>query len=443
VNIEVLKANLYRDSLMREASGGQRMRHVAVISLHSCPLAALGGKETGGMNVYVRELSREMGLVGWHVDVFTRSQNPHISRIVPLGRNARVIHLKAGPEEPVPKNELPQYLSEFLSGVRQFTDWERISYDLIHSHYWLSGWVGGQLSRQWSIPLMHMFHTLGMLKNVVNRRREEKEPQRRLAIEGEVMDFADCLVAPSPWERQQMVAHYQAEPAKIKVIPCGVDLNLFRPIPSLRAQKFLGLSQRRFILFVGRIDAIKGIDVLIQAIHRLSRKPLKGREELGVIIVGGEMDVDPETESQELQRLRKMVARMKLQDRITFWGSQRQDLLPYFYSAAEALILPSRYESFGMVALEAMACGTPVIASRVGGLQYTIEDGRTGFLVPEGDWRLLAERIREVIENPPLRKKVIKAAMAKVKQFGWPIVAKRILSLYESLTSQPLTLHGP
>jgi D-inositol-3-phosphate glycosyltransferase len=279
-----------------------------------------------------------------------------------------------------------------------------------------------------------MFHTLGALKNAVNRKKEEQEPQGRLAIEGQIMDFVDCLVAPSPWEREQMILHHQAQPAKIQVIPCGVDLNLFKPIPSLKAQKFLGLSQRQFILFVGRIDAIKGIDVLIQAIHHLSRKFMRGSRELGVIIIGGELDVDPQTENQEMQRLRRMVARMKLQDRIAFWGSQRQDLLPYFYSAAEALVLPSRYESFGMVALEAMACGTPVIASRVGGLQFTLEDGQTGFLVPEGDWLLLAERIREVIENPSLKRKVVTAAMAKVKQFGWPVIAQRVLSLYDSIT---------
>ncbi len=409
------------------------MRHVAVLSVHSCPLAALGGKETGGMNVYVRELSRQMGRLGLGVDVFTRSQNPHISRIVHLGRNARVIHLEAGPEEPVLKNLLLQYMPKFVSGVRQFAESERISYDLVHSHYWLSGWVGGQLKREWSIPLVHMFHTLGALKNAVKRKKGEKEPGRRLVIEGQIMGLADCLVAPSPWEKEQMSVYHQAQPEKIKVIPCGVDLNLFKPIPSLKAQKFLGLSQGQFILFVGRIDAIKGIDVLIQAIYHLSRKPLKGGAELGVIIIGGELDVDPLTENQEMQRLRKMVARMNLQHRIAFWGSQRQDLLPYFYSAAEALVLPSRYESFGMVALEAMACGTPVIASRVGGLQFTLEDGQTGFLVPEGDWLLLAERIREVIENPSLKRKVVTAAMAKVRQFGWPVIAQRVLSLYDSI----------
>jgi D-inositol-3-phosphate glycosyltransferase len=409
------------------------MKRIAVLSVHSCPLAALGGKETGGMNVYVRELSREMSRLGFRVDVFTRSQNPHISRIVPLERNARVIHLKAGPEEPVPKDDLFQYLPEFVSGVVQFAGSEDISYDLVHSHYWLSGWVGGELKHKWSIPLVHMFHTLGALKNQMSRAKEKKEPMKRLAVEGQIMDFADRVVAPSPWEKEEMVSYHQAQREKIKVIPCGVDLKVFKPIRSLKAKKFLGLLEKKFILFVGRIDAIKGIDVLIRAIHHLTCKPFSSNQELGLIIVGGEMDADPQMENQEMQRLRKMVARMKLQDRVAFLGYQRQDLLPYFYSAAEALVLPSRYESFGMVALEAMACGTPVIASRVGGLQYTVEDGRTGFLIPEGDWRLLAERICEVIENPSLRKRIVTVAMAKVKQFGWPTITQKVLSLYEAL----------
>jgi len=409
------------------------MKRIAVLSVHSCPLAALGGKETGGMNVYVRELSRGLGRLGLRVDVFTRSQNPHISRIVPLGRNSRVIHLQAGPEEPVSKNNLLQYMPEFTSALISFAKQEGTLYDLVHSHYWLSGWVGGQLKREWDVPLVHMFHTLGTLKNSVARRKEEREPRQRLIVEQEIMDFADELVAPSPWEKQQMIHHNGPPASKIKVLPCGVDLGLFKPIPSLAAKKYLGLSQRKFVIFVGRILPIKGIDVLIRAIQSLSRKGAGSDQEMGLILIGGELDADPQTENQELQNLRGMVARLHLQERIAFWGAQRQDLLPYFYSAAEALVLPSRYESFGMVALEAMACGTPVIASRVGGLQYTVEDGRTGFLVPEGDWRLLAGRIREVVENPSLRERLSAGAMAKVRQFGWPTIAQKILSLYASL----------
>jgi D-inositol-3-phosphate glycosyltransferase len=410
------------------------MRRLAVLSVHSCPLAALGGKETGGMNVYVRELSRQFGRLGIEVDVFTRSQNPHICPVVPLGRNARVIHVKAGPEEPIPKQEIFRHLPEFASRVIHFGEESRRDYELVHTHYWLSGWVGKRLKEKWSIPLVHMFHTLGILKNFVLPENREREPRRRLTVERQILGFADGLIAPNPWERDQMIGQ-DAQPSKIDVIPCGVDLTLFKPLSSSRARRILGLSQRDFILYVGRIDAIKGIDVLIRAIHRLSRGRLKGGQELGLIIIGGEKEAGGQEKSKEMDRLRRMVTRMGLQDRVAFWGSQRQDWLPYFYAAAQALVLPSRYESFGMVALEAMACGTPVIASRVGGLQYTVEDEESGLLFPEGDWRLLAECIREVLENRLLRQRLVASALERVKEFSWPKVAQKVLAFYQALKS--------
>lgn len=409
------------------------MMRTAVLSVHSCPLAALGGKETGGMNVYVRETAREMGRRGVAVDVFTRSQNPHITRVVSLGRNARVIHLKAGPEEPLPKNEFLPHLSEFAAGVAKFAAGEGLSYDLIHSHYWLSGRAGEMLKRQWSVPMVHMFHTLGVLKNTRNPRRAEMEPPARVEAEREIMREADALIAPSPWEKERMVSLCGGDPKKIRVIPCGVDLSLFRPIPPGRARQTLGLSKRKFVLFVGRIDAIKGIDLLIRAVHCLVEKNCLGKHEIGLIIVGGDRDADPRIETREMQRLRKLVARRDLGKEVAFWGAQRQDLLPFFYSAAEAVILPSRYESFGMVALEAMGCGRPVIASRVGGLQFTVEDGRNGFLFPEGNWKELAERIRRVIVSPALKKKLGRAALRRAGQFRWPKIVGELLRVYRSL----------
>lgn len=412
------------------------MRRVAVLSVHSCPLAALGGKETGGMNVYVRELSREMGRKGWQVDVFTRSQNPHISRIVSLGRNARVIHLPAGPETPVPKTEILRFLPDFIKSLEEFTLQDKISYNLIHSHYWLSGWVGERLKEKWSLPLLHMFHTLGFLKEATKKNRKEKESEERLSIEKEIMKKADCLITSTPWEKEQIISLNNIDPCKIKVIPCGVDLRLFKPIPMRKAKRFLGLSaEKEFILFVGRIDAIKGIDVLIKAFDYIMKRHLRRTKNLGLIIIGGEVDVAIREENQEWQRLKKLVENLGLQERIAFWGPQRQDLLPYFYSAAQALILPSHYESFGMVALEAMACGTTVIASDVGGLPFTIKDGENGFLIPEGNYMVLAEKILEVVENQDLRKKIKQKALRKVKKFAWPIITQKVLTLYDSLIS--------
>lgn len=413
------------------------MKRVAVLSVHSCPLAALGGKETGGMNVYVRELSREMGRKGWQVDVFTRSQNPHISRIVSLGKNARVIHLPAGPEIPVPKTKILRFLTDFIKNLEEFTLQDKISYNLIHSHYWLSGWVGQKLKEKWSLPLLHMFHTLGFLKEAAKKNRKEKESKERLRIEKQIMKKADYLITSTPWEKEQIVFFNNVDPAKIKVIPCGVDLGLFKPIPMGKAKRFLGLSnEKEFILYVGRIDAIKGIDILIRAFDYIMKRHLRRTKELGLIIIGGEVDLTNREENQEWQRLRRMVENLGLQERIAFWGPQRQDLLPYFYSAAQALILPSRYESFGMVALEAMACGTTVIASDVGGLPFTIKDGENGFLIPQGDWVCLAEKILEVVEDRELRKRIRQKSLKKIKDFAWPIITQKVLSLYDSLIAQ-------
>lgn len=409
------------------------MKRIIMLSVHSCPMAALGGKETGGMNVYVREISRQMGRLGVHIDIFTRSQNPHISPIVSLGRNVRVIHIVAGPEEPISKYKLLPYMPEFGDRVIEFTKRERISYELIHSHYWVSGYVGERLKRDWGIPWVHMFHTLGALKNTTSRSSGGQEPKTRLRVEGEIARASDLLIVSSLWEKEQLIRHTRASPARLKVIPCGVDLTLFKPIQPERAMAVLRLFRKEFVLFVGRIDAVKGIDVLIRAVHHLSCKPNTGRYPLGLIIVGGELDADPKKETEEMRRLRKLVARLNLQDRVAFYGAQPQNLLPYFYSAAQALVLPSRYESFGMVALEAMACGTAVIGSRVGGLQYTIEEGRTGLLVAEGDWLEMAHRICDVIEKQSLKKKLVRGALARVKKFSWPVIAKQILATYGSL----------
>lgn len=412
-----------------------KIKRIAVLTVHSCPKAALGGKETGGMNVYVRELSREMGRRGIQVDIFTRSQNPHISSTARIGPKARVIHVRAGPEEPIPKNELFQFLPDFVRAVMEFAATHQIAYDLIHSHYWLSGWVGGQLKYQWKVPLVHMFHTMGSFKNSFTSRKEDREPRQRILVEEQIMDFADGLVAPNPWEEGQMILRYAVPAGKIKVIPCGVDLRVFRPIPAAKARKYLGLSDKPFILYVGRIDAIKGIETLIRATHRLARQPVQGKENWGLIIIGGEMDTDPEKEDREMRRLREAVEKKGLHNRVAFWGSQRQALLPYYYSAAEMLVIPSRYESFGMVALEAMACGTPVIASKVGGLQYTVQDGKTGFLFPEGDWQRLAERMGQVLQTASLKRQLGDVAAARAQHYGWPSIADQVLGFYDSIRS--------
>jgi len=415
------------------------IHRVAMLSVHTCPLAALGGKETGGMNVYVRDLSRELGRQGVAVDCFTRSQNPNIPRVSHrLGPKARVIHVPAGPEAPYDKNRVADHIPQFVSGVLDFARREGVQYDVIHSHYWLSGLAARELRRAWDVPVLQMFHTLGQMKNSVANSPAEWEPERRIEGEAEAMDCADLLIAATPLERAQMVWLYGADAAKIAVVPCGVDLNLFHPIPPEEAKRALGLpSSRRIILFVGRIEPLKGIDTLLRAMALVAPQIPHWREDLSVIIIGGAPGAGVDRVNAELARLERLRAELGIEDLITFQGAEVQDTLTYYYSAAEMVVMPSHYESFGMVALEAMACGTPVVGSRVGGLAFSIQDGQTGYLVPERDAEALAARIRLLLHDGDLRQQLGRRAAQWAGRYGWPAVADQIVDLYGQVQPAP------
>jgi D-inositol-3-phosphate glycosyltransferase len=414
------------------------IERVAMLSIHTCPLAMLGGKETGGMNVYVRDLSRELGRRGIAVDCFTRSQNPNLAPISnKLGPNGRVIHMPAGPESPYDKNLIADHLPEFTQGVLDFARREGLHYEVIHSHYWLSGLAAQDLARAWNAPIIHMFHTLGQMKNSVATSPDEWETERRIEGEQEVMALADRLVAATPLERAQMVWLYGAKAAKIDVIPCGVDLGLFSPIPQDEAKQVLGLPlERCVILFVGRIEPLKGIDTLLRAIALLAPEMPCWRDELSVVIIGGAPGAGVDQVNAELARLERLRAELGIEDLVTFQGAKDQDMLVYYYSAAEMTVMPSHYESFGMVALESMACGTPVVASKVGGLAFNVQDGQTGFLVPDGDAEVLASRIRLLLKDRDLRQKLSRQATRWAGHYGWPVIADQVLDLYAQ--AQPL-----
>jgi D-inositol-3-phosphate glycosyltransferase len=416
------------------------IRRVAMLSVHTCPLATLGGKETGGMNVYVRDLSRELGRRGIVVDVFTRSQNPDVPRIkASLGPNGRVIHVPAGPESSYDKNRIVDHLPEFVRGVHELSRREGLRYDVIHSHYWLSGLAARHLRDAWGTPIVQMFHTLGQMKNIVASSPSEWEPDRRIEGEADVMGLADRLVAATPLERAQMVWLYGADARKISVVPCGVDLDLFRPIPPDEAKRMLGLPpSRRIVLFVGRIEPLKGIDTLLRAMALIAPEIPNWQRDLSVIIVGGAPGAGVDKVNAELARLERLRAELGIEDLVTFQGAKDQDTLVYYYSAAEMVVMPSHYESFGMVALEAMACGTPVVASKVGGLAFSVQDGRTGFLVPERNAEALASRIRLLLCDEGLRRQLGRQAARWARRYGWPIVANQIVDLYEQ--AQPAIL---
>jgi D-inositol-3-phosphate glycosyltransferase len=403
--------------------------HVAMLSVHTCPLAALGGKETGGMNVYVREVSRELGRMGVSVDVFTRSQDPSIQRVVRLGERARVIHLAAGAEAPMARERVYDHMDEFAEGVEAWRIAEAIDYDLIHAHYWLSGVAALTLKRRWSVPVLQMFHTLARLKNRVARSAAELEPLVRVEEETRIVSDADRIVAANVVERAELLRDYGAHASRIATIPCGVDTDLFTPGDRAEARRRLGLDDRPVLLWVGRIAPIKGLDTLLDTVARLREA---GRD-MRLLVVGGEAD-EP-TNGHETS-LRRRIAALGLGESVRFVGPQPQSVLPLYYAAADVTVLPSYYESFGMVALEAMACGSPVIASRVGGLVTTVRDGVTGFLVPDGDVEALAERIETLVGDPELRWRLGREGVRWAAQHRWPCVAEAVCKEYASLESR-------
>jgi D-inositol-3-phosphate glycosyltransferase len=324
---------------------------------------------------------------------------------------------------------LYEHLEEFVDGVDAWRIARSIDYDLIHAHYWLSGVAGLRLKDRWSVPVMQMFHTLGRLKNRVARSAAEQEPAIRLHEETRIVGTCDRIVAANVVERAELLRDYGAAAVRIATIPCGVDTDLFVPGDRAAARARLGLDEQPVLLWVGRVAPIKGLDTLLDAVTRLRAR---GRP-VRLLIVGGDAD---EPMSEHEVSLRRRIERLDLTGSVCFVGPQPQSVLPLYYAAADVTVLPSYYESFGMVALEAMACGSPVIASRVGGLVTTVRDGVTGFLIPEADVEALAERIGALVADPDLRWRVGREGVRWAAQHRWACVAEAVCREYASLESR-------
>jgi D-inositol-3-phosphate glycosyltransferase len=411
--------------------------NIAMLSYHTCPLATLGGKDTGGMNVYVRDLTLELGRLGIHVDVFTRSQDEHVPHVLhDLGFGNRVVHVPAGQEIPLPKQNLPEHIPEFVEGIESFAQGKNIHYDLIHSHYWLSGLAAEALSDAWGgIPIVQMFHTLGEMKNRVARNADEREGSYRVEGERRVLDRVDSVIAATPAEQAQLEWLYKADMRKVTVISPGVDVCHFYPIPEDEARQFIGLTpEARLILFVGRIEPLKGIDTLIKAVACLRVKDLA--EPVNLVVIGGDPEVAPAEMSAEMARIQQMCDDLTVGKMVAFLGKRSQDTLPYYYSAAEVVVMPSHYESFGMVALESMACGTPVIASQVGGLAFLVQDGVTGYHVPDGDDKALCDKLTTLLGDPTLRRSLGRNAAMYAQKYSWDKIAVKVYEVYRELISQ-------
>ena len=399
---------------------------VAFISFHASPLAAPGEGKAGGMNVYVRQLARALGNVGIPVDVFTREYRTGAAApdmVEDISGNTRVIHLPAGDPD-TPMDRYFDLLPGFLREMQEFTRLNGLSYRAVHSHYWLSGWLGQGFSRWLDIPHVITFHTLSRIK--MQSRPGEREPWQRQEVEEQLIASADRIIAFSPHERDAMARLYGADISRIQLAPCGVDLGTFRPLDREESRKQLGLNGDKVLLYVGRIESLKGVELLVRTTAHLDTcQPVR------VLVVG-----DDNGQDREVDRLRALAETLEVGETIDFVGRVAQDELPVYYSAADVCVVPSFYESFGLAALESMACGTPVVASRVGGLSTVIQHGSTGYLK---SWRCpeaFANSLEMLISSKSLQHSMGLAARRRAEDMSWDKVAEQIAGVYAALATE-------
>jgi D-inositol-3-phosphate glycosyltransferase len=407
-----------------------RAPRVAIVSLHTSPLDQPGSGDSGGMNVFIRAAAERLSAEGVGVDVFTRSRDERRPEVQELGGGSRIINVLAGPNAPVPKEALPRLLPEFLDGVLERARSDGAGYDLVHTHYWLSGWVGRNAREIWGVPLVASFHTLGKVKNYSLSRGERPEPSDRLAGEERVIAEADRLIAATPVEASQLVGLYRAEPGRIRLVPPGVDHELFFPRDRDRAKARLHLANLRLLLFVGRLQAHKGPDVAVRALAEAVARDPAATADVVLAIVGGPSGSD---HGAEVAKLMDLASALGVSERVILFPPQPQSRLADFYAAAETVLVPSRSESFGLVALEAQASGTPVVASAVGGLRYIVEDGVTGHLVEGHDPADHAERVLSILGDAKARARMGDAGVARSLLFSWDATAAGMLSVYREL----------
>jgi D-inositol-3-phosphate glycosyltransferase len=393
-----------------------------MISMHSSPVGELGTRDTGGMSVYIGEVARRLAGNGCAVDIFTRLQHSGSAKTVEPFPGVRIVHLPAGPPKAVPHLVLYRHLPQFWENLESFRHTQGIQYDLVHSHYYLSGQVGRWARERWHVPHVLMFHTLGILKNRIAG--TEKEPELRITLEKRLVAECDWLLAGTEREKCDLIDLYGAPPHRIGVVPCGVDRDQFHPSSRRESRERLGLNGgARVILYVGRFDPIKGVDRLLAAAHRLQQDM-----RLHVLLVGGGGENTPEDEA-----LRSICRELSLEDCVTFVGRRDHHELADHYRAADVLVLPSHYESFGLVVLEALACGTPVVAMRVGVVEDVIHNGLNGWIVADNSSENLAEGVRQVLNGNGAQRPMVDSIRATVADYDWRLVADVIHNNYRML----------
>ncbi|MFB2893212.1 glycosyltransferase [Aerosakkonemataceae cyanobacterium BLCC-F50] len=406
---------------------------IALISDHADPAAEVVQQDVGGQNVYVRNVGETLAKLGWQVDMFTRKVNPNDPKIVQHSPYCRTIRLSAGPEKFIHKNDLFAYMPEFLEAFLNFQSKEGTNYPLVHTNYWLSGWVGLQLQKLRNIQLVHTHHSLGIVKYQAAG-YQPPIGETRLAIEKQVSEQANCVVATSPQE-QEALRKLVSEIGQIQVISGGTDISNFRLLSKSQARLKLGFNQtEQIVLYVGRFDPRKGLETLLQAGANCQAK---NQGNFRLVIAGGE---DPHSEGdREEERIKLLAQELELTENILFTGRLNHDILPFYYAAADVCVVPSYYEPFGLVAIEAMACGTPVVASNVGGLKFTVIPEETGLLVPHNDIAGFAAAIDRILTDDVWAKKMRKQASLRVRQnFSWAYVAGQLSDLYRCLLAKSI-----
>jgi D-inositol-3-phosphate glycosyltransferase len=404
-------------------------RRIALISEHASPLAVIGGVDSGGQNVYVGQLARHLSGLGYDVDVFTRRDGEGLPREAEWLDGVRIVNVPAGPARPVPKEELLPYMDDFANAMVRIC--KRRRYEIAHANFWMSGAVAVRLKREIGLPFVVTFHALGK----VRRRYQgdaDRFPDERFAIEEEVVREADAIIAECPQDEEDLIRLYDADPERVTIIPAGFDPREFSPMSKELARAALGLPPReRIVLHVGRMVPRKGVDNVVHGFARMrDRFPVPAR----LVIVGGETDGPDPAATPEIGRLAAIAEEEKVSERVTFTGRVARERLRYFFSAADVFVTTPWYEPFGITPLEAMACGTPVIGSNVGGIRFTVRDGETGYLVPPDDPDALADRLTHLLGHPNVATVLRSHAIARANDlFTWRHVGSSVAALYERL----------
>ncbi len=419
-----------------------RITRIAFLSEHASPVALLGGADAGGQNVYIDEVSRNLARRGYAVDVFTRRPSIDAPEIIEWAPGVRVINLPAGPPQPRPKDELWPYMPEFCDAILRFMERDEVRYDLIHGNFWMSGWVATELRQRLDIPVVQIFHATGKTKKR-HQKKVDTSPGDRIKTELGIVREVDRLIAQCPAERTELIEDYHADSRKVVIIPSAVNTKIFRPVAQAEARRRIGVAQEgKVIVYIGRMLPRKDIRNIVRALALLKREN-KGEGEGAIhcaptlLVVGGEtVEPDPEA-TPEIGELQRLASQLGVAEQVRFIGKRQANELRYYYGASDVMVTTPWYEPFGLTPLEAMACGRPVIGSAVGGLPFTIKDGKTGLLVPPRDPAALAHALQYLLSQPERCIEMGKAARQRVEhEFTWTIVAMRTAALYETVLAE-------